>query len=53
MSTQARGRFCGDAAIAQCYVQYSESVWRGYTIEPLFSELLGQPGCFHYIEVFH
>ena len=53
MSTQARGRFRGDAAIAQCYVQYSESVWRGYTIEPLFSELLGQPGCFHYIEVFH
>ena len=29
MSTQARGRFCGDAAIAQCYVQYSDSVEDG------------------------
>ena len=29
MSTQARGRFCGDAAIAQYYVQYSDSVEDG------------------------
>ena len=29
MSTQARGRFRGDAAIAQCYVQYSDSVEDG------------------------